>query len=132
MELPIGTSGIRMKDVADVLYTYPRQETFNFLNDKEAVTLSVYKASTANLLDVVDGAKAELEKIKAMPSASGLETRVLQDSSVDVRQGLGQLRNAGLLGGVLAVVFLFLFLRKLRTTALVAISIPISWGVNEL
>ena len=125
-KLPIGSSGVRIKDVADVSYTYPRQENFNYLNDNEAVTLSVFKASTANLLAVVDGAKAELELIKAMPSAEGLETRILMDSSVDVRQGLGQLRNAGLLGGVLAVVFLFLFLRKVRTTALVAISIPIS------
>ena len=125
-KLLIGSSGVRIKDVADVSYTYPRQENFNYLNDNEAVTLSVFKASTANLLAVVDGAKAELELIKAMPSAEGLETRILMDSSVDVRQGLGQLRNAGLLGGVLAVVFLFLFLRKLRTTALVAISIPIS------
>ena len=125
-KLLIGSSGVRIKDVADVSYTYPRQDNFNYLNDNEAVTLSVFKASTANLLAVVDGAKVELEIIKAMPSAEGLETRILMDSSVDVRQGLGQLRNAGLLGGVLAVVFLFLFLRKVRTTALVAISIPIS------
>lgn len=125
-QLPIGTSGVRIKDVADVVYTYPQQESFNFLNGKEAVTLSVFKSSTANLLAVVDGAKAELTEIAAMPRAEGLSTRVLQDASVDVRKGLGQLRNAGLLGGVLAVVFLYLFLRKVRTTALVALAIPIS------
>lgn len=125
-KLPIGTSGIRIKDIADVVYTYPRQESFNFLNDKEAVTLSVFKSSTANLLDVVDGARAELARIEAMPQAAGLSTRVLRDASVDVRKGLGQLRNAGLIGGLLAVVFLFLFLRKVRTTALVALAIPIS------
>ena len=125
-KLPIGTSGVRIQDIADVAYTYPRQESFNFLNDKEAVTLSVFKSSTANLLDVVDGAKAELARIEAMPQAAGLSTRVLRDASVDVRKGLGQLRNAGLIGGVLAVVFLFLFLQKVRTTALVALAIPIS------
>ena len=128
-KLPIGTGGvrnIRIRDIADVAYTYPRQESFNFLNDKEAVTLSVFKSSTANLLDVVDGAKAELARIEAMPQAAGLSTRVLRDASVDVRKGLGQLRNAGLIGGVLAVVFLFLFLQKVRTTALVALAIPIS------
>ncbi len=125
-ELPIGTGGVRIKDIADVAYTYPRQESYNFLNDKEAVTLSVFKSSTANLLAVVDGAKAEVATIATMPQAEGLSTRVLQDASVDVRKGLGQLRNAGLIGGVLAVVFLFLFLRKVRTTALVALAIPIS------
>ncbi len=125
-QLPVGAVGVRLKDIADVSYTYPRQDDYNFLNDQEAVTLSVYKASTANLLGVVDGAKEEIAAVLALPAAEGLETRVLQDSSIDVRQGLGQLRNAGLIGGVLAVLFLFLFLRKVRTTALVAISIPIS------
>ena len=125
-KLPIGTTGVRIKDIADVAYTYPRQDSFNFLNDQEAVTISVYKSSTANLLDVVDAAKAELARIEAMPQAAGLSTRVLRDASVDVRKGLGQLRNAGLIGGVLAVIFLFLFLQKVRTTALVALAIPIS------
>lgn len=125
-ELPIGPSGVRIKDVADVEYTYPRQETFNFLNDREAVTLSVFKSSTANLLNVVDATKAEIEAIEALPQSEGLSTRVLRDASVDVRRGLGQLRDAGLLGGLLAVGFLFLFLRKVRTTALVALAIPIS------
>lgn len=125
-ELPLNDRGLRVRDVADVAYTYPRQNQFNFLNGHEAVTLSVYKASTANLLAVVDGVKEELNRIGTMPGAEGLSMRVLRDSSVDVREGLGQLRNAGLLGGVLAVLFLFLFLRKVRTTALVAISIPIS------
>ena len=125
-KLPIGTSGVRIQDIADVTYTYPRQESFNFLNDKEAVTLSVYKSSTANLLDVVDAAKAEIARVEAMPRAAGLSTRVLRDASVDVRKGLGQLRNAGLIGGALAVIFLFLFLQKVRTTALVALAIPIS------
>jgi HAE1 family hydrophobic/amphiphilic exporter-1 len=123
---PVGRGGLRIGDVADVSYSFPRQERFNFLNGREALTVEVFKASTANLLAVADRVKAELEAIKAMPEAKGLETRVYRDSSVDVRQGLGQLRNAGLVGGVLAVTFLFFFLRKLRTTLLIALAIPIS------
>ena len=125
-ELPLNGTGVRLKDVADVRYTYPRQDSYNFLNHKEAITLAVFKASTANLLAVVDGVKAEVESIKELSVAQGMEVRVISDSSVDVRRGLGQLRNAGMLGGVFAIFFLFLFLRKLRTTLLVAISIPIS------
>jgi HAE1 family hydrophobic/amphiphilic exporter-1 len=123
---PLGRSGLRVGDVADVSYSFPRQERFNFLNGREALTVEVFKASTANLLAVADRVKAELESIRAMPEAKGLETRVYRDASVDVREGLGQLRNAGLVGGVLAVAFLFLFLRKLRTTLLIALAIPVS------
>jgi len=123
---PIGTSGLRIGDVADVSYSYPRQDDFNFLNGTEALTVQVFKSSTANLLAVADAVKAELAEIRAMPESEGLQTRVYRDSSIDVRQGLGQLRDAGLVGGLLAVAFLYLFLRKLRTTVLVALAIPIS------
>ncbi|MFQ5789117.1 MAG: efflux RND transporter permease subunit, partial [Acidobacteriota bacterium] len=125
-DLPIPGKGLRVGDVAEVAYAFPRQEDFNFLNGQEALTVSVYKASAANLLAVVDRVKAELEIIQAMPRAEGLDLRYYRDSSEDVRKGLGQLRNAGLLGGALAILFLFFFLRKFRTTLLVAISIPIS------
>jgi HAE1 family hydrophobic/amphiphilic exporter-1 len=124
--LPLRGNGIRLSDVADVAFTYPRQDSFNFLNGQEALTVSVYKASTANLLDVVDRVKVELDEIQKLQSAQGIRFRPLRDSSVDIRKGLGQLRNAGLLGGGLAILFLFFFLRKVRTTLLVAIAIPIS------
>ena len=125
-QLPLNGQGLRVQDVAEVRYDYPRQDSFNFLNNREALTISIYKASTANLLAVVDRVKAELDVIQAEPQAAGLTVRFLQDSSIDVRRGLGQLRDAGLIGGLLAVAFLFLFLRRLRTTVLVAIAIPIS------
>lgn len=123
---PLGRGGLRVGDVAKVSYSFPRQERFNYLNGREALTVEVFKASTANLLAVADRVKTELAAVEAMPEAEGLETRVYRDSSLDVRQGLGQLRNAGLVGGALAVTFLFLFLRKLRTTLLIALAIPLS------
>ncbi len=123
---PLGRGGLRIGDVAEVSYDFPRQERFNFLNGREALTLEVFKVSTANLLAVADRVKAELAAIKTMPEAEGLQTRVFRDSSVDVRQGLGQLRTAGLVGGAMAVTFLLFFLRKLRTTLLVALAVPIS------
>ncbi len=126
MKLPLDGRGLRLQDVAQVDYAFPRQERFNYLNGSEALTIGIYKASTANLLAVVDRVKAELAEIQALRTAEGMELRYLQDASVDVRQGLGQLRNAGLLGGVLAIGFLFLFLRRLRTTLLVALAIPVS------
>jgi HAE1 family hydrophobic/amphiphilic exporter-1 len=124
--LPLSGQGIRLGDVAEVEYAFPRQNSFNFLNGQEAISVSVNKASTANLLAVVDRVKVELEEIQKLSNAEGIRFRYLRDSSVDIRKGLGQLRNAGLLGGGLAILFLFFFLRKVRTTLLVAIAIPIS------
>ncbi len=125
-DLPINDRGLRLGDVAEVRYGYPDKEEYNFLNGREALTVRIYKASTANLLAVVDQVKAELAAIEALPDTEGLEMRIYADASVDVRAGVQQLRQAGLIGGGLAVLAVFLFLRRPRTTLLVAMAIPIS------
>lgn len=124
--LPLNGDGLRLADVAEVRYAYPRRETFNFLNGIEALTVSINKASTSNLLDVTEAVKKELASIRSLPAASGLSINVFMDSSRDVRQGLGQLRDAGLVGGGLAILAVFFFLRRVRTTLLVALAMPLS------
>ncbi|MEZ5333016.1 MAG: efflux RND transporter permease subunit [Thermoanaerobaculia bacterium] len=123
--LPIG-DGLRLGDVASVRYDFPRQEEFNYLNGREALTVRINKTSTANLLAVVERVKAELAALAEEPEARGFEWRVYHDASRDVSEGLAQLRNAGLFGGGLAVLAVFLFLRRVRTTLLVALAIPVS------
>ena len=125
-ELPLNATGLRLGDVAEISYSFPQQEQFNFLNGVEALTVSVNKVSGSNLLAVVDRVKREIVEIERLPQAAGLATRIYRDSSVDVRQGLGQLSDAGIIGGGLAILAVFLFVRRFRTTALVAIAIPIS------
>ncbi len=124
--LPIGPDGLRLDDVATVSYTFPRQEDFSFLNGVEALTVRVNKTSTSNVLEVVDVVQAEMADILALPSAEGLTWRPYHDASIEVREGLAQLRNAGLFGGGLAILAVFLFLRRVRTTLLVALAMPIS------
>lgn len=124
--LPIGSTGLRLEDVGEVAYTFPEQDSFNYLNGVESLTVSVNKASTANLLAVVEGVKSELDAVTELPDAAGLEVRIFQDTSTDVLKGLGQLRDAGLLGGALAILAVYLFLRRFRTTVLVAVAIPVS------
>ena len=118
--------GLRLGDVAEVELAYPEQTSFAFLDGSEALSINVYKTSTANLLAVVDAVREELGAVRALPEANGLNVNIYFDSSEDVRKGLAELRNSGLLGGVLAVICVFLFLRRLRSTLLIAISIPVS------
>ena len=125
-ELPVNEAGLRLRDVADVVYDFPRQDSFNFLNGVEALTVRVNNSSGSNLLQVTDRVKAELDAIQELPEAAAVQFNIYSDASRDVRKGLGQLRDAGLIGGAMAIVAVFLFLRRFRTTLLVAVAIPIS------
>jgi HAE1 family hydrophobic/amphiphilic exporter-1 len=124
-DLPL-TGSLRLGDVADVTYDFPQQERFNFLNGVEALTVRVNKVSNSNLLQVVDRVKTEIAEIERLPEAAGATFRIYSDASRDVRNGLGQLRDAGIVGGALAILAVFFFLRRFRTTFLVGMAIPIS------
>ncbi len=123
--LPLG-GGLRLGDVATVEMAYPEQDDWDFLNGQEALNVQLYKASTANLLAMIEGAKNEIEAIVELPEAAGININIYRDDSKDVKNGIQELRNTGLLGGVLAVLFMYLFLRRFRSTLLVAIAIPVS------
>jgi len=124
--LALNGDGIELQDVASVRFTFPEQDSFNFLNGAESLTVAIYKTSNGNLLDVVDRVNGELALLRQEPKADGASMRVFHDSSLDVRKGLSQLRDAGFIGGGLAILAVFFFLRRWRTTALVGIAIPVS------
>ncbi len=128
-DLPV-TATARIGDLADVRYAYPEPEEYEFLNGRESVNVHLYKTSTANLLEMADRVRAELDRLRALPEAEGLDLRIYRDDSEDVRAGVAELRNTGLLGGALAMGFMFAFLRRLRTTLLVGLAIPVSLVVT--
>ena len=124
--LPLGRGGIRIEDVADVVYDLPERYEFNWLNGEQSVGMAINKASNANLLAVVEGVKKELAAIQRLPEAEGLTVQIPWDSSNDVKKGLSELYKSGAIGGLLAVVFMLFFLKRFRMTLLIALAIPLS------
>jgi HAE1 family hydrophobic/amphiphilic exporter-1 len=122
--LPIRADGLRLGDVATVSFDYPRRTSYSYLNGEDSVAIAINKASTANLLEVVNRVKEEYERVAL--ETPGFVVRHFQDNSLDVRKGLGELVRAGLVGGGLAILFTYFFLRKFRTTLLIAVAIPLS------
>ncbi len=60
----------------------------------------------------------------------GLLIEVVADRSVFIESSINEVRNTAILGGLLAIVVLFLFLRNFQSTAIIAVSIPISLMVT--
>ena len=62
--------------------------------------------------------------------AEGALLQVVADRSVFIRSSISEVRNTAILGGLLAIFVLYLFLRNFRSTAIIAVSIPISLVVT--
>jgi hydrophobic/amphiphilic exporter-1 (mainly G- bacteria), HAE1 family len=124
--LPLGTNGVRLGDVATVRYDYPERDFFFRLNGQNARQIQVFKDSDANIVDVARDVRATLESLRAEPGLSAIGFRFWQDQSEGIIEALNALMQAGAIGGILAVIILYIFLRRITPTLIVAASIPVS------
>ena len=116
---------IRLGDVATVTRgTEDVRSTFR-ANKAPALNLIVNKQSGANPLQVARGVKAELAAIEAeLPG--DIEFALIMDTGNQIEKMSSNVSSSGLIGGLLAIVFMFLFLRSMRPTFAIAVAIPLS------
>jgi HAE1 family hydrophobic/amphiphilic exporter-1 len=122
----ISRRGIRLKDVAKIdVRVPPGADTFT-IDGKRGIIARVIKEGDANAVATCDAVRAEIDRLRSHPEFSDVEVFVFSDQSEIIRFALDSLYLAGQYGSVLACVVLWLFLRRLRATLLVALAIPAS------
>ncbi|MDH3816914.1 MAG: efflux RND transporter permease subunit, partial [Acidobacteriota bacterium] len=124
--LRVGRDGLRVGDVAVVEMREPRLDYGRHLDRSFAVGIDVYKEPSANTIEVVEKALARIEEIRADPQLKGINVLIWENQGEAIRNSLKGLRNAGIYGGLMAVAILHFFLRRFRTTLIVATAIPFS------
>ncbi|MEM7352090.1 MAG: efflux RND transporter permease subunit, partial [Acidobacteriota bacterium] len=126
-QLIIDPRGLRLADVAVISYEEPPIRYGRHLNRKDAIALTVFKESTANTVDVVHAVMGTIEtEISDDPLLAGVDLFVWQNQADQITGALNGLTRAGLIGGLLAIVVLYFFLRRFGSTSIVALSIPFS------
>jgi HAE1 family hydrophobic/amphiphilic exporter-1 len=124
--LVISADGLRLGDVANIELRAPDRNYGRHLDREYAIGIGISKTTGSNLVDVTDRVIAEVEEIGKLPQMQGINIFPLDNAGDSVRKSLNDLLNAGLLGGLLAVIVLYLFLRQLSTTLIVISSVPFS------
>jgi HAE1 family hydrophobic/amphiphilic exporter-1 len=116
---------LRLKDVASITRTSKEREVIARIQGQESVEIAVYKEGDANTVEVAKRARRELEHLREeLPE--GIEARILADQSIFISRAVGEVRWNAILGGLLAILVLFLFLRDVRSTLTIGLAIPIS------
>ena len=125
-ELPINDRGLKVKDIADVVYKTPPLSYGRYLNRKPAVAFWIQKASGYNTVEVVKNIRKELDRINRDPALQGVDVLMFFDQGKQITNSIRGLLSAGLLGALLSVAILYFFLLRIGTTLIVALAIPIS------
>ncbi|MYH26501.1 MAG: efflux RND transporter permease subunit [Holophagales bacterium] len=119
---------VRLEDIARVYQGAREREVITRIDGKEAVEIAVYKEGGTNTVTV---ASAVLERVEDLEEEirqidPQLELTVLTDQSRYIRDSVSAVIETALIGGSLAIVVLFLFLRSAPKTLIIGISIPVS------
>ena len=120
----VGMAPIYLKDVAIVRKENKAPTNIIHINGERCIGLSIYKETQYNTVKAVDQINAALANItRALP---GYQLTLVSNQGKFISQAIKEVQNSALLGILLAVVILFIFLRRLGTTLIVSIAIPIS------
>ena len=130
-----GGGEVRLDDLGTVTDTIADRRTFARLNGEPVVALGIKRSKGAS--DVVVAAAVQ-KRIEALKSAYPDVDLKLIDTSVDFTKGNYEAAISTLFeGAILAVIVVLLFLRDIRATIIVAVSLPLSifpafWAMDML
>jgi len=120
-----GTTPIYLHDVATVKDSFKDKETEMRLNGKPSVMILIQKRTRANTVETANRVKEEIRLLnRELPRGVGLE--IIMDQSKFIKKSIGNLSSAAIQGGILAILVLLFFLRSLRPTLIISLSIPFS------
>jgi HAE1 family hydrophobic/amphiphilic exporter-1 len=123
--LPLSPS-VRLKDIATIRLEEPDKRYSVRVNSRPAVALVIFKEGEANTVDVSRLINDEFERLKDDPRLASMYMEVLFNQGKVVEDSLANLVSSGLSGAAMAAAVLFFFLRRIRLTAIITLSIPLS------
>ncbi|CAM2009025.1 efflux RND transporter permease subunit [Acanthopleuribacter pedis] len=128
---PPGQPPVKLGDVAEVVWGAKDREEISRVNGQECVTIEIYKEGDANTVLVAEAVQATMKWLpRELPKGMSIEP--LFNQARFIKQSINEVRDALVIGGVLAIVILLLFLRDVRATVIIATSIPLSVMVSFL
>lgn len=117
---------VLLKDVATVFFDLKEETSYSRVNGKDAVSVALMSDSQANLIDLSHRAVEAIDRLNEKLAYLEVEVVVQENTAETMENNIDQIINLALVGGLLAILILWLFLKNLRLVFFIALSIPIS------
>ncbi len=118
-------STIYLSDIATVYPSHSDEDYIVRMDGKPGVFLSVMKQSDANTVKVAGNIEKALANL-AKEQKNDISSRIIMNQADFIRMAINSLASSAVIGALLAMLVLFLFLRNIRSTLIIGLSIPIS------
>jgi len=115
---------VYLRDIASVKFENKDPENIVTINGERCIGLAIYKEPKFNTVDAVISLDKSFQDIsKALP---GYQFIKVTDQGKYIRNAIGEVKNTLIIGILLAVLILYVFLRRIGTTLVISIAIPVS------
>ena len=121
----LGMPGVFLKDVATVSQSPPPLSSITRTNGKPSVGIAVTKNEKANTVETARAVNQQITDIKGQ-LPGGVEIISVFDQSEYITTSINGLWEKAIVGGILAIIVVFIFLMAVRASLVTAISIPLS------
>ena len=119
-----GRVPVYLRDVATIKFANKDPENIVTINGERCIGLSIYKEPKFNTVDAVKSLGVAITDLeKALP---GYEFIRVQDQGSYIHNAIGEVKNTLIIGVLLAVFILYVFLRRIGTTLVISVAIPVS------
>jgi HAE1 family hydrophobic/amphiphilic exporter-1 len=116
---------VYLRDIADVREGYADQESVVYVNGQEAVQLTVQKQSGQNSVQVAKNLRKQMTDLSSeLPS--DIKVTEIFNTTDTIEDSLNNVTSSAVSGALLAVLILFIFLRSIKPTIIIGVSIPVS------
>ncbi|MBW3670750.1 MAG: efflux RND transporter permease subunit, partial [Acidobacteria bacterium] len=116
---------VRVSDVGTVVRGHKKREVISRFGGKEAVELALYKEGDSNTVSVSRSIHTRLERVREELPA-GIEVVAGVDQAKFIESSIREVLSNAIVGGVIAIMILLLFLKDVRSTLIIGVSIPLS------
>ena len=117
---------LRIGDVADVIYATSVRNELSRINGKDAYFAAISKTSDANTVEVCERIEKAIDELRGQDNLRGFDALTFFSQGKMIEGSIKTLSRTAVLGGLTAILVLWLFLRRMRMTLLITLSIPLS------
>ena len=118
-------AAVQLRDVAEVVDSVEDLRNAGLADGKPAIGLILYREPGANIIQAVDGVKAELPRLQASLPAD-TQLTVIVDRSITIRGSLADTERTLFIAVGLVILVVFVFLRSVRASLIPSVAVPVS------
>jgi len=115
-----------LKDIATVVFGFKEETSISRVNGKDAVSVQLVRDANVNLIELSHTTREVVARLNRELAPQDIRIVVQSDSAEEMEKNINLIKELALVGGILAVIILWFFVRNLRLVVTVLLAIPVS------